>query len=590
MPHLGRDVREEVSAICARFPSARLEILPGKSVVEVKQPPFNKGTAVRDLMQHAPFKGRRPIFIGDDVTDEAAFEVMPEFDGIGFSVGREVQGIAGMFEAPRDVRRWIAEMVRAGRRAMNVQPNVDIAAAQQNLDLAVVGNGRTLALVNPLARIVWWCFPRFDSDPVFCRLLAGDEEKGFTDVLLDGFVSAHSEYVRNTAIVTTVLTDRQGASVRITDFAPRFEQFGRIFRPPQLMRIIEPVAGLPRITIRFRPTSGHGQANMQRAFGCNHIRYTGGETIRLTTDAPLSYIDRESPFVLTRPVAAIHPCRIFFFFTCMPWLSILLSSTAIRPHSTSASPHTVARSRRPNSATRVILTRPQTPSQGHLLNPLADEPRHYGRRRVGTTQIWKRRRMRVVHWISSTTDRVRRRKPEQSATAQRASASRRARADQLLSRRHRPLLRLGAAAAGRTVQEADDSVVRQNQRAAAARREASQRHLARWASLEASRSIMPPTATPSRARYAPQPDSRARRSPARLPGSAVASPASMPRVPLFGRSSRARAGAGASSSGRLRGSRSRSSLDHLECAGRRVNILDRVFSRFCIESQSADRL
>lgn len=185
---------------------------------------------------------------------------------------------------------------------MNVHHRVDSAAAQQSLDLAVVGNGRTVALVNPLSRIVWWCFPRFDSDPVFCRLLAGDEEKGFSDVLLDGFVSAHSEYVRNTALVTTVLTDRAGGAVRITDFAPRFEQFGRMFRPPQLMRIIEPVAGLPRITIRFRPTSGHGQANMQRAFGSNHIRYTGGETIRLTTDAPLAYIDRESPFVLTRPL------------------------------------------------------------------------------------------------------------------------------------------------------------------------------------------------------------------------------------------------------------------------------------------------
>jgi trehalose 6-phosphate phosphatase len=114
-PHLGHDVRDEVSAVCARFTSARLEILPGKSVVEVKQPSFNKGTAVRELMQHEPFKGRRPIFIGDDVTDEAAFDVMPEFDGVGFSVGREVQGIAGTFETPAAVRRWIAEMVRAGK-------------------------------------------------------------------------------------------------------------------------------------------------------------------------------------------------------------------------------------------------------------------------------------------------------------------------------------------------------------------------------------------------------------------------------------------------------------------------------------------
>jgi GH15 family glucan-1,4-alpha-glucosidase len=174
---------------------------------------------------------------------------------------------------------------------------------EQNLDLAVIGNGRTAALLNPLSQIVWWCFPRFDGDPVFCRLLAGDEEKGFSDVLLDGQVSTQSQYIRNTAVVSTVLTDKNGASVRITDFAPRFFQYGRTFRPPQLMRIIEPVSGLPRVTIRFRPTSGYGQEHMQRAFGSNHIRYTGGNAaLRLTTDAPLAYIDRESPFVLTRPL------------------------------------------------------------------------------------------------------------------------------------------------------------------------------------------------------------------------------------------------------------------------------------------------
>ena len=121
------------------------------------------------------------------------------------------------------------------------------------LDLAVIGNGRTAALLEPSSRLVWWCFPRFDSDPVFCRLLSGDEEKGFSDVVLDDIVDIKSEYLRNTAIVSTVLTDRNGGAVRITDFAPRFQHFGRIFRPPQLIRIIEPVSGLPRITIRVRP-------------------------------------------------------------------------------------------------------------------------------------------------------------------------------------------------------------------------------------------------------------------------------------------------------------------------------------------------
>jgi GH15 family glucan-1,4-alpha-glucosidase len=112
-----------------------------------------------------------------------------------------------------------------------------------------------------------------------------------------------SEYVRNTAIVTSTLRDAQGGAVRITDFAPRFRNFDRTFRPPQLYRIIEPIAGLPRITIRFRPAHDYGDPITQVSVGSNHIRYSGGHTIiRLTTDAPLSFIEREAPFVVTRPL------------------------------------------------------------------------------------------------------------------------------------------------------------------------------------------------------------------------------------------------------------------------------------------------
>jgi GH15 family glucan-1,4-alpha-glucosidase len=170
------------------------------------------------------------------------------------------------------------------------------------LDLALIGNGRTGALINPCGRIVWWCYPRYDGDPIFSRLLAGNEEKGFTDVVLDDMVEYSSEYLRNTAVVSTILTDSRGARVRITDFAPRFRHYERIFRAPQLFRIIEPIEGLPRITIRVRPTQNYGEPIGRRAASSNHIRYQGTEVVRLTTDAPLSMIERESPFVLNRPL------------------------------------------------------------------------------------------------------------------------------------------------------------------------------------------------------------------------------------------------------------------------------------------------
>ncbi|TAK48437.1 MAG: glycoside hydrolase family 15 protein [Xanthobacteraceae bacterium] len=200
------------------------------------------------------------------------------------------------------------------------------------LDLAVIGNGATAALVNPRGRILWWCFPRFDSEPVFCRLVSGDVEHGFADVVLEQQVSFQSEYLRNSAVVTTTLTDSNGAAIRITDFAPRFYQFGRTFRPPHLVRIIEPVSGLPRITVRVRPVYGYGEGIMERAAGSNHLRFSGGSvTVRLTTDMPLSFIDREASFVLTQPIHIVigsdmpvergleETCREFRDRTLMYW-------------------------------------------------------------------------------------------------------------------------------------------------------------------------------------------------------------------------------------------------------------------------------
>ncbi|MBB4867018.1 GH15 family glucan-1,4-alpha-glucosidase [Pseudomonas nitritireducens] len=173
------------------------------------------------------------------------------------------------------------------------------------LELGLIGNCRVAALVDPQARLVWWCYPNFDSDPVFSRLLAGDDEKGFADVVLENQVSSSSDYQRNTAIITTVLRDDKGAAVRITDFAPRFLQHGHLYRPAQLCRLIEPIAGVPKITLRVRPTHGYGKPS-QGASGSSHIRYLeGDEPLRLTTDAPLAYIQHETPFALRHPVSLV---------------------------------------------------------------------------------------------------------------------------------------------------------------------------------------------------------------------------------------------------------------------------------------------
>jgi trehalose 6-phosphate phosphatase len=116
-PHAEKAIYEAVSLIRADLPSAPIEVLPGKCVCEIKHAGFDKASGVRELMTQAPFKGRRPFFIGDDVTDESVFAIMPDMDGLAFSVGRRATGVAGHFDAPGDVREFLAHLLDDERDA-----------------------------------------------------------------------------------------------------------------------------------------------------------------------------------------------------------------------------------------------------------------------------------------------------------------------------------------------------------------------------------------------------------------------------------------------------------------------------------------
>src|SRR3954451_24651733 len=96
-------VRKAAAGICATFEEgAALELLPGKLVVEIKQRGTTKATAVRELMTYPPFAGRRPLFIGDDVTDLSVFAILPDFNGVGVCVGPAVAGVDYCFSQPAE--------------------------------------------------------------------------------------------------------------------------------------------------------------------------------------------------------------------------------------------------------------------------------------------------------------------------------------------------------------------------------------------------------------------------------------------------------------------------------------------------------
>ncbi|MEO0816060.1 MAG: glycoside hydrolase family 15 protein [Pseudomonadota bacterium] len=171
------------------------------------------------------------------------------------------------------------------------------------LELGILGNGTVAALVDARASVTWMCLPRLDGEPIFNTLLGGN---GAFTVQLDGLSKSHQSYVKNTAILETILEAEDGSSVRVTDFAPRFEDRGRMFRPASIVRIIEPIRGMPKITVSVRAETGYGATAMQRRRGVTHISFEDEASgFRVTTNAPVSYVMDEREFVLDGPISFI---------------------------------------------------------------------------------------------------------------------------------------------------------------------------------------------------------------------------------------------------------------------------------------------
>lgn len=114
-PKHAEQLRRHIAAARTAFPAEPTELLLGKAMFEVKRPGISKGESIRKLMAHAPFSGRMPVFIGDDVTDESVFEVLPEIGGKGFSVSRYFPGLAGIFKDPAQVRSALESLAANGR-------------------------------------------------------------------------------------------------------------------------------------------------------------------------------------------------------------------------------------------------------------------------------------------------------------------------------------------------------------------------------------------------------------------------------------------------------------------------------------------
>jgi GH15 family glucan-1,4-alpha-glucosidase len=165
-------------------------------------------------------------------------------------------------------------------------------------NMGIVGNCSFLAYIDMNANVKWMCMPRFDSSFIFGSLL--DEAKGgeFSIIPFPAEYKSKQYYLQNTNILVTEFVMSDG-SFRVIDFAPRFFQYERFYKPLMLFRKIELLAGNPLIRVRCNPVGDYGSIVPEIVMGSNHISYQNlASSVRLTTDVSLNYVMSEKPFVL----------------------------------------------------------------------------------------------------------------------------------------------------------------------------------------------------------------------------------------------------------------------------------------------------
>ncbi|HMG06868.1 MAG TPA: glycoside hydrolase family 15 protein [Mucilaginibacter sp.] len=165
-------------------------------------------------------------------------------------------------------------------------------------ETGIIGNCAFMAHINKNTNVEWLCWPRFDSTFIFGGLL--DRKKGGEfSILPEGEYTSQQHYLENTNVLITEISPKSGGKYRITDFAPRFYQHQRYYKPLMLIRKIEAIEGSPRVIVKCEPVSEYGAVKLDVNRGSNHIQYLGGEeSMRLTTNIPISYVFDEQPFVL----------------------------------------------------------------------------------------------------------------------------------------------------------------------------------------------------------------------------------------------------------------------------------------------------
>jgi trehalose 6-phosphate phosphatase len=112
-PAAEQSVRRIVKQVVESLPIA-VDVMDAHCAIEVKGPCFNKGGAIAAFLSTSTFDGRKPIFVGDDTTDESGFALVSARGGLAYSVGSPRPGAVNAFSGPRAVRAWLAAFADRG--------------------------------------------------------------------------------------------------------------------------------------------------------------------------------------------------------------------------------------------------------------------------------------------------------------------------------------------------------------------------------------------------------------------------------------------------------------------------------------------
>ena len=106
-PSAAAPLRAALQALLARHATDGLDLTDALCAYEIRSRRVDKGEAVRRFMERAPFVGRRPMFVGDDASDEFGFRSVADRRGLAFAVGAARPEVDHVFADPATVRRWL---------------------------------------------------------------------------------------------------------------------------------------------------------------------------------------------------------------------------------------------------------------------------------------------------------------------------------------------------------------------------------------------------------------------------------------------------------------------------------------------------